>query len=183
MDVTRCKWAHDVVNHHYHDNEWCKPNFDDKYHFEMLILEGMQAGLSWATVLRKRDNFKRAFDNFDPLKISKYDQTKVDSLLNDAGIIRNKLKIKSAINNAEKFLQVQKKHGSFSKFIWRYVDNKPIINIWENTDQMPATSEISDKISKDLKKLGFSFVGSTIMYSYMQAVGMVNDHQLDCSFR
>lgn len=177
----RCFWVTDSKLYEaYHDNEWGQPVFDDETLFEFLILETFQAGLSWITILNKRENFRKAFDNFDYKKIANYPESKYESLLLDAGIIRNKLKIKSAITNAQLFLEVQKEFGSFSKFIWGYVDGKPIINNFNTRAEVPATTIISDKISKDLKKRGFKFVGSTVMYAYMQAVGMVNDHTTDC---
>jgi DNA-3-methyladenine glycosylase I len=177
----RCFWVNnDKIYIDYHDKEWGEPVFDDKILFEFLILETFQAGLSWITILKKRENFRTAFDNFDYKKIAKYDEIKYESLLQDAGIIRNKLKVKSAITNAQLFMEVQKKYGSFSKFIWSYVDDKPIVNQFQKREEVPATTDLSDKISKDLKKLGFKFVGSTVMYAYMQAVGMVNDHTTDC---
>jgi DNA-3-methyladenine glycosylase I len=180
----RCPWPGDnQIYIDYHDNEWGRPTHDDQKLFEMLMLEGAQAGLSWITVLKKRENYRKAFDDFDPKKIAEYDDKKVDELLHDEGIIRNRLKINSAIHNAKLFLEIQKEHGSFNKFIWKYVDYKPIINNHKTIDTIPATTEISDQISKDLKKLGFKFVGSTSMYAFMQASGMVNDHLIACSFR
>jgi DNA-3-methyladenine glycosylase I len=164
----------------YHDNEWGQPVYDDETLFEFLVLETFQAGLSWITILNKRENFRKAFNNFDYEKIAKYTESKYLSLLQDAGIIRNKLKIKSAIANAQLFMQVQEEFGSFSKFIWSYVEGKPIINKFHKREEVPATTELSDKISKDLKKRGFKFVGSTVIYAYMQAVGMVNDHTTEC---
>jgi len=166
----------------YHDNEWGRPVHDDNRLFEMLILEGAQAGLSWITVLKKREAYREAFDGFDPAKVALYDDTKVQELLANEGIIRNRLKINAAIINAKLFLEIQKQHGSFDKFIWGYVDYTPIIGRWEKFEEMPITTPISDKISKDLKKIGFKFVGSTIIYSFMQAVGMVNDHLNSCCF-
>jgi DNA-3-methyladenine glycosylase I len=177
----RCFWVTDSkLYKNYHDNEWGTPVYDDKTLFEFLILETFQAGLSWITILNKRENFRNAFDNFDYKKIALYPESKYDSLLQDAGIIRNKLKIRSAITNAHLFMEVQKEFGSFSKFIWSYVNDKPIINKFEKRADVPATTILSDRISKDLKKRGFKFVGSTVMYAYMQAVGMVNDHTTDC---
>ena len=177
----RCFWVHDSPLYiEYHDNEWGEPVFDDKTLFEFLILETFQAGLSWITILNKRENFRTAFDNFDYKKIAKYPESKYDSLLQDAGIIRNKLKIRSAITNAQLFIEVQKEFGSFSKFIWSYVAKKPIVNTFHKREDVPATTTLSDTISKDLKKRGFKFVGSTVMYAYMQAVGLVNDHTTDC---
>ncbi len=164
----------------YHDNEWGEPVYDDETLFEFLVLETFQAGLSWITILNKRENFRIAFDHFDYKKISEYSEDKYDSLLLDAGIIRNKLKIKSAITNAQLFMEVQKEFGSFSKFIWAYVNGKPIVNHLKTRAEVPATTPLSDKISKDLKKRGFKFVGSTVIYAYLQAVGMVNDHTIDC---
>ncbi|MDP5105968.1 MAG: DNA-3-methyladenine glycosylase I [Polaribacter sp.] len=177
----RCFWVTDSkLYQEYHDNEWGKPVFDDATLFEFLILETFQAGLSWITILNKRENFRKAFDNFDYKKIAKYPEEKCESLLLDAGIIRNKLKIKGAITNAQLFLEIQQEFGSFSTFIWSYVDHKPIINKFKERKEVPATTSLSDKLSKDLKKRGFKFVGSTVMYAYMQAVGMVNDHTTDC---
>jgi len=164
----------------YHDNEWGRPVHDDCKLFEFLILEGAQAGLSWETVLKKREAYREAFDGFDPRKVALYDDKKIQELLANSGIIRNHLKINSAITNAKLFLDIQKQYGSFDRFIWAYVDYKPIINSWESFDNMPATTPISDRISKDLKKMGFKFVGSTIIYSFMQAAGMVNDHLTKC---
>lgn len=179
-EVQRCGWATTPLYEQYHDNEWGRPVHDDKKLFEMLILEGMQAGLSWITVLNKREAFREAFDHFDVVKISKYGEDKVEELMQNEKIIRNRLKIKSATTNAKLFLEVQKEYGSFDKFIWSYVDNKPIKNHLTDLSEIPATTELSDKISKDLKKLGFKFVGSTIIYAYIQAIGMVNDHIKDC---
>tara|TARA_B100000795_G_scaffold111226_1_gene82100 strand:+ start:2503 stop:3060 length:558 start_codon:yes stop_codon:yes gene_type:complete len=177
----RCFWVTDSKLYiDYHDNEWGQPVFDDETLFEFLILETFQAGLSWITILNKRDNFRKAFDQFDYKKISKYSESKYQSLLQDAGIVRNKLKIRSAISNAQLFMEVQKEFGSFSKFIWSYMNDKPIINQFEKRADVPATTTLSDKISKDLKKRGFKFVGSTVIYAYMQATGMVNDHTVDC---
>ena len=181
MEKVRCKWAGtDPLYVTYHDTEWGVPLYDDARLFEFLILETMQAGLSWITVLRKRENFRKAFDNFDYKKIAKYDDKKYESLLLDAGIIRNKLKIKATISNAVAFMEVQKEFGSFSKYIWGFVEGKSIKNNWESSQQVPANTELSDKISKDLKKRGFKFVGSTVVYAHMQATGMVNDHSIDC---
>lgn len=177
----RCPWSGDSqIYIDYHDNEWGRPVHNDRKLFEMLILEGAQAGLSWITVLKKRENYRQAFDGFDPNKVAIYDEKKVQELLANEGIIRNRLKISSAIGNAKAFLEIVKKHGSFDKFIWEYVNNSPIINHFEKIEDLPATSPISDKISKDLKKLGCNFVGSTIIYSFMQACGLVNDHLTSC---
>ena len=164
----------------YHDNEWGRPVHDDNKLFEMLILEGAQAGLSWETVLKKRAAYREAFDRFDPKKVALYDEVKKQELLTNAGIIRNRLKINAAIINAKLFLEIQNQYGSFDKFIWGYVDYAPVIGHWERPEDMPVTTPLSDRISKDLKKLGFKFVGSTIIYSFMQAVGMVNDHLTNC---
>ena len=164
----------------YHDNEWGRPVHDDIKLFEMLILEGAQAGLSWETVLKKREAYREAFDGFDPYKVALYDEVKIAELMANAGIIRNRLKINAAIINAKLFLDIIEKHMSFDEFIWSYVDNRPIVGHWESFDDMPLTTPISDRISKDLKKMGFKFVGSTIIYSFMQAVGMVNDHLKPC---
>ena len=181
MNKTRCDWCgDDPLYMSYHDHEWGVPVFEDKLLFEFLILETFQAGLSWITILRKRENFRLAFDDFDYLKIAQYDEVKYDELLMNAGIIRNKLKIKSAISNAKLFIQIQKEHGSFSNYFWSFTDNKSIQNEWDQMNQVPATTGLSDFISKELKKRGFKFVGSTVIYAYMQAVGMVNDHVSSC---
>ena len=164
----------------YHDNEWGRPVHDDRKLFEMLILEGAQAGLSWETVLKKREAYREAFDGFDLEKVALYDDAKKAALLTNPGIIRNRLKINAAVVNAKLFLDIIEKQGSFDKFIWAYVGHKPIVGHWESFEKMPLTTPISDKISKDLKKMGFKFVGSTIIYSFMQAVGMVNDHLTKC---
>ena len=178
--IERCEWASSPLEIKYHDEEWCVPRYDDKILFEFLILEGMQAGLSWAIILKKRENMREAFSNFDVIEVSKYDEDYKQKLLENAGIIRNRLKINALVNNAIKFIEVQKEYGSFSNYIWKFVDNKPIQNNWKLMSEMPASTELSDKISKDLKKIGFKFVGSTICYSLMQAVGMVNDHIITC---
>jgi len=177
----RCGWCvGDPLYEAYHDEEWGKPIFDDDTLFEFLILETFQAGLSWITVLRKRENFRIAFDNFDYKKIATYDQKKIDSLLQDAGIIRNKLKVNATITNAQAFMKIQDEFGSFSKYIWGFVDNNPIKNSWKSLKEVPANTPLSDTISKDLKKRGFKFVGSTVIYAHMQATGMVNDHEVEC---
>jgi len=176
----RCFGNDDPLYAGYHDNEWGRPVHDDRKLFEMLILEGAQAGLSWITILKKREAYRKALDNFDVAKIALYGDAKVEELMADEGIIRNRLKIQAAIINAKLFLELVKKYGSFDKFIWAYVDYKPIVGGWKTFSEMPLTTAISDKISKDLKKLGFKFVGSTIIYSFMQAVGMVNDHLKQC---
>jgi len=164
----------------YHDEEWGVPLHDDQEIFEFLVLEGMQAGLSWSTVLRKRENFRKAFHGFDPVKIARYGKRDVDRLLSNEGIIRNRLKIQAVINNAQRFLEVQKAFGTFDAYIWRFVGGKPIQNRFRSLSELPATSPESDALSKDLKARGFTFVGSTIMYAHMQATGMVNDHTVDC---
>jgi len=177
----RCFWVTDSeLYKKYHDEEWGTPVFDDRTLFEFLVLETFQAGLSWITILNKRENFRKAFDDFDYKKIANYQEIKYQSLLQNTGIIRNKLKIKSAITNAQLFMDVQKEFGSFSKYMWAYVNDTPIVNTFQNKEEVPATTALSDKISKDLKKRGFKFVGSTVIYAYMQAVGMVNDHTTDC---
>ncbi len=177
----RCEWCGtDPLYVKYHDEEWGVPVHDDKKHFEMIILDGAQAGLSWLTVLRKRENYRKAFSDFDPAKVARYTEKKIEKLLNNPGIIRNKLKINSAITNARAFLKVQEEFGSFDKYIWQFVNYKPIINKWKSIDELPATSKESDAMSKDMKKRGFKFVGSTICYAYMQAAGMVNDHIVSC---
>ena len=179
--LKRCTWCgDDPLYIKYHDEEWGIPAHDDQKLFEMLILEGAQAGLSWITVLKKRENYRKAFNNFDAVKISKYSEKKVEKLLENAGIIRNRLKINSTIGNAKAFLNVQKEFGSFDKYIWQFVDHKPIINKFKSMKDLPSKTEISDIMSKDLKKRGFKFVGSTICYAFMQATGMVNDHTTDC---
>ncbi len=181
MDKSRCHWCgDDALYMKYHDHEWGVPVFDDKLLFEFLVLETFQAGLSWITILRKRENFRQAFDNFDYRKIANYDESKYDELLLNAGIIRNKLKIKSAIINAQLFMLIQKEEGSFSNYLWNFANGKPIQNNWQQMNNVPATTELSDTISKALKKKGFKFVGSTVIYAYMQAIGMVNDHMKTC---
>lgn len=181
MEKHRCGWClGDSLYEAYHDEEWGVPVKDDHTLFEFLVLETFQAGLSWITVLRKRENFRKAFDNFDFKTIAKYQQAKIDALLLDAGIIRNKLKVHATISNAIAFMQVQEEFGSFSTYIWNYVNHKPIKNKWENYKDCPATTPLSDQISKDLKKRGFKFVGSTVIYAFMQATGMVNDHEISC---
>ena len=177
----RCAWCEkDDLYRDYHDNEWGKPVYDDDKLFEFLILETFQAGLSWYTILKKRENFRRAFDNFDYKKVAQYDEEKVQELLQDAGIIRNQLKIRGTISNAIAFMEVQKEFGSFSKYIWNFTDGKPIENNRKSLREVPSTTPLSDSISKDLKKRGFKFVGSTVVYAHMQATGMVNDHLVDC---
>lgn len=180
----RCAWCEkDDLYRNYHDNEWGKPVYDDATIFEFLILETFQAGLSWYTVLAKRENFRKAFDNFNLKKIANYSEDKMAELAEDAGIIRNKLKIKATVTNAQAFIKVQEEFGTFSKYIWGFVDGKPIDNQPKTLSEVKATTPISDALSKDLKKRGFKFVGSTVMYAHMQATGMVNDHVMDCFTR
>ena len=177
----RCAWAeNDPLMQKYHDEEWGTPVHEDSKHFEFLILEGAQAGLSWATILKRRNGYKKAFANFNPKKVSEFTQKDVDRLLKDVGIIRNKLKIEPVVNNAKRFLEVQKEFGSFSKYIWGFVNTKPVVNIIKSVKDYKAISKESDELSKDLKKRGFKFVGSTIMYAHMQATGLVNDHMVGC---
>ena len=176
----RCKWAKDEPNITYHDEEWGRPQHDDKKLFEFLILEGAQAGLSWTTILKRRDGYRMAFSDFNAKKVSKYTQKHVQKLLKDESIIRNKLKINSAINNAKQFLKIQDEFGSFDKYLWGFVNHKPIKNNFDKLSDIPALTKISEKLSDDLKKRGFNFVGPTICYALMQAIGMVNDHTIDC---
>ena len=181
MEITRCAWCEkDDLYRNYHDEEWGKPIYDDETIFEFLILESFQAGLSWYTILSKRENFRAAFDDFDYQKIAQYSDEKVEELIQNAGIIRNRLKILATINNAQKFMEVQKEFSSFSKYIWGFVNHQPIINRPKTLKEVPATTEISDALAKDLKKRGFKFMGSTVLYAHMQATGMVNDHVEDC---
>jgi DNA-3-methyladenine glycosylase I len=178
---TRCAWCEkDDLYRKYHDEEWGVPVYDDQKLFEFLILETFQAGLSWHTILRKRENFRQAFDDFEYKKVAQYTEEKIQELLQDTGIIRNKLKIRSAVSNAIAFLKVQEEFGSFNTYIWKFADGKPIINNPKTLKDVPATTPLSDAISKDLKKRGFKFVGSTVVYAHMQATGMVNDHVEDC---
>jgi DNA-3-methyladenine glycosylase I len=178
--MNRCQWAKDEPNITYHDEEWGKPQHDDQKLFEFLILEGAQAGLSWVTVLKRRDGYKKAFSDFDALQVSKYTQKRVQKLLKDESIIRNKLKINSAINNAKQFLKIQKEFDSFDNYLWEFVNYKPIKNKFKKLSNIPTSTKISEKLSQDLKKRGFNFVGPTICYALMQAVGMVNDHTSEC---
>ncbi|MBR9845096.1 MAG: DNA-3-methyladenine glycosylase I [Algicola sp.] len=181
MKTHKCGWClGDDLYEAYHDKEWGVPVRDDDTLFEFLILETFQAGLSWITVLKKRENFRKAFDNFDYKKIATYNQNKIDSLLQNEGIIRNKLKVKATITNAQAFMTIQKEFGSFSKYIWDFVDGKPVKNALQHYKDAPANTALSDAISKDLKKRGFKFVGSTVIYAHMQATGMVNDHEVNC---
>ena len=181
-EVTRCKWAEGVSLDYirYHDEEWGVPVFDDRVQFEFLILEGAQAGLSWSTILNKRDGYRKAFADFDPQKVARFTDKRVEKLLQDPGIVRNRLKVQSAVTNAKAFLAVQKEFGSFSDFIWDFVGGEPIQNQFKRDRDIPATSPESDALSKELKKRGFKFVGSTIVYAHMQATGLVNDHVVGC---
>ena len=176
----RCPWASNPLSIRYHDEEWGLPVHRDAALFEFLILEGAQAGLSWNTILNKRENYRTAFHHFDPRKIAGYDRRKIQSLLNDAGLIRNRLKMASAVENAKAFLKVQQEFGSFDTYVWQFAGGRPIVNSWRSPKQVPARTPESDALSKDLKKRGFSFVGTTICYAFMQAVGMVNDHLTEC---
>jgi DNA-3-methyladenine glycosylase I len=181
MDKIRCSWCgNDPLYVEYHDTEWGVPIYNDDRLFEFLILETFQAGLSWITILRKRENFRKAFDNFNYKKIANYNQLKIEELLNNEGIVRNKLKIYATVSNAIAFIKIQEEFGSFSNYIWNFTEGKPIVNNWAETTQLPAKTELSDEISKDLKKRGFKFVGSTVVYAHMQATGMVNDHIVNC---
>lgn len=182
--VARCAWAGSKPRMiRYHDREWGKPVHDDRRFFEMLILEGAQAGLTWDTILRKRAGYRKAFDRFDPRKVAGFTAARKRQLLKDSGIIRNRLKIDAAVTNARAFLEVQKEFGSFDRYVWRFMGGKPLVNHWRRLSDIPATSPESDALSKDLKQRGFRFVGSTIIYAFMQAVGMVNDHTVGCGFR
>lgn len=179
--MKRCDWCgNDPLYVKYHDEEWGVPVHDDKIHFEFLVLESAQAGLSWITVLKKRENYRKAYDGFDPIKVAEYDEQKVEDLLSNPGIIRNRKKIEASINNAKCFLEIQKEYGSFDKYIWGFVDNKPLKNSWQDISEVPATSELSDIVSKDLKKRGFKFLGSTTIYAHLQATGLIDDHLVDC---
>lgn len=179
-NMKRCMWASEEPNITYHDKEWGRPQHNDQKLFEFLVLEGAQAGLSWVTILKRREGYKKAFSNFDASKVSKYSPKHVSKLLQDESIIRNKLKINSAINNAKQFLKVQEEFGSFDKYLWSFVNGKPLKNKFKKYSDLPASSKISEKLSKDLKKRGFTFVGPTICYALMQAIGMVNDHTSEC---
>jgi DNA-3-methyladenine glycosylase I len=179
--MKRCAWCgNDELYIRYHDEEWGVPVHNDLKHFEFLVLECAQAGLSWITILKKRENFRKAFDNFDPKMVSKYDDKKLAELMNNPGIIRNRRKIEASINNAKRFLDIQAEFGSFNNYIWSFVDNKPVVNEWNSISEIPAKTELSDIISKDLKERGFKFVGSTTIYAHIQAIGLVNDHIKSC---
>jgi DNA-3-methyladenine glycosylase I len=179
--MIRCAWpGENLLMIDYHDREWGVPTHDDRRHFEFLVLEAAQAGLSWAIVLNKRDGYRRAFSQFDPEKVARFDKRKIDRLTLDPGIVRNRLKITAAVNNARQFLEVQQKFGSFDRYCWQFVGGRPRVNRWKSMREIPATTPESDAFSKDLKQRGFSFVGSTVIYAHMQAVGMVNDHVISC---
>ncbi len=179
--VTRCEWAgSDPLYRSYHDEDWGVPLHDDQMLFEFLILEGAQAGLSWITILKKRENYRAAFDNFDPKLVAVYDEDKIKELLNNSGIVRNKLKVRSAVSNAQLFLGIQKEFGSFDAYIWEFIGGQPKINSWKNMAELPAITDEAETMSKELIKRGFKFIGPTICYAFMQAVGMVNDHTVDC---
>jgi DNA-3-methyladenine glycosylase I len=182
MQPKRCSWVNvdDTLMREYHDREWGVPTHDDQTHFEFLVLEAAQAGLSWSIVLKKRDGYRRAFSQFDPAKVARYSAARIDKLTAEPGIIRNRLKIAAAVKNARAFLAVQKEYGSFDAYCWQFVDGRPRQNRWKSLRQIPATTAESDAFSRDLKRRGFSFVGSTVIYAHMQAVGMVNDHLIDC---
>src|SRR3984957_368188 len=179
-DIQRCAWARDELSIAYHDAEWGAPLHDDRRLFELLILEGAQAGLSWITILKKRAAYRAAFDRFDARKVARYDEARIARLLADEGIVRNRLKIRAAVQNAQSFLAVQKEFGTFDGYIWQFVGGQPLVNRWRRTDLLPSRTEHSDAMSKDLAKRGFKFVGSTICYAFMQATGMVNDHLVSC---
>jgi DNA-3-methyladenine glycosylase I len=177
----RCAWCLKFEQYiEYHDKEWGVPVHDDRTHFEFLILEGAQAGLSWSTILKKRDGYKKAFADFDPIKVARFSEAKLEKILLDPGIVRNRLKVFAAVNNAKRFLEVQKEFGSFDQYIWSFVKGKPIVNKWKSLKQIPPTTKESDALSKDLIKRGFKFVGSTVIYAHMQACGLINDHLVDC---
>jgi DNA-3-methyladenine glycosylase I len=179
--MKRCEWGTgSEIYINYHDTEWGVPVFDDQKHFEFLVLESAQAGLSWITILKKRENYRKAYDNFDPKKVARYNEAKKSKLLADAGIIRNRLKIEASITNAQKFLEIQKEFGSFSNYIWGFTHGKPVTGKWKKMEEIPAKTELSDKISLDMKKRGFKFLGSIIMYSHLQATGIINDHIMGC---
>lgn len=179
--MNRCSWCEkEDIYIEYHDKEWGVPIYDDRKHFEFIVLESAQAGLSWLTILKRRENYRMAYDDFDPEKVARYDEKKLDELVKNAGIIRNRMKIAASINNAQRFLEIQQEFGSFSNYIWGFVNNKPVINEFASISEVPATTELSDTISKDLKKRGFKFMGSTIVYAHLQAVGIINDHITSC---
>jgi len=179
--MKKCEWCTgSELYMEYHDTEWGVPVFDDRKHFEFLVLESAQAGLSWITILKKRENYRKAYDNFDPKKVARYTEAKKAKLMADAGIVRNRLKIEASISNAQKFLEIQKEYGSFSNYIWSFTNGKPVTGKWKKIEEIPARTELSDSVSSDLKKRGFKFLGSVIMYSHLQATGIINDHLTDC---
>ena len=179
--MKRCEWCTgSELYMEYHDTEWGVPVFDDRKHFEFLVLESAQAGLSWITILKKRENYRKAYDNFDPKKVARYTEAKKAKLMADAGIVRNRLKIEASISNAQKFLEIQKEYGSFSNYIWSFTNGKPVTGKWKKIEEIPARTELSDSVSSDLKKRGFKFLGSVIMYSHLQATGIINDHLTGC---
>lgn len=179
--MLRCQWvSEDPLYIAYHDEEWGEPVFDEKTLFEFLVLESAQAGLSWITILRKRENYREAYDSFDPHKVKEYDNDKIFELMSNEGIVRNRRKIEASINNAKRFIEVQEEFGSFKSYIWRFVDGKPLVGTWNTLEEVPVSTPLSDKITKDMKKRGFKFIGTTIIYSYLQAVGIINDHTTDC---
>lgn len=178
--LVRCPWATNPLSIAYHDKEWCVPNHKDAVHFEFLLLEGAQAGLSWETILRKRDRYRVVFADFDPERVARFTPARIERALQDPGIIRNRLKVAGAVQNARAFLNVRDEFGSFDAYVWRFVNGKPVRGGWKTMSQLPATTAVSDALSKDLRKRGFTFVGSTICYSFMQAVGLVNDHLVTC---
>ena len=179
--MNRCEWCTGTELYtKYHDTEWGVPVYDDQKHFEFLSLESAQAGLSWLTILNKRENYRKAYDNFDPKKVARYTEAKEEKLMANAGIVRNRLKIKASISNAKNFLEIQKEFGSFSDYLWGFVNGKPIVGKWKSLEELPAETELSDKIAKDLKKRGFKFLGSVIIYSHLQATGIINDHIISC---
>ena len=181
MEKKRCPWpATDPLYIDYHDHEWGVPVHNERKHFEFLVLETMQAGLSWYIILKKRENFRKAFDGFNPKRVAKYNERKIQSLLKDSGIVRNQLKIRAAVHNAKCFLEVQKEFGSFDAYLWRFVNGKPVMNSWTRLSQLPPSTALSDRVSKDLKSRGFKFTGTTVVYAHLQAVGVVNDHLVDC---
>jgi len=179
--MERCPWAgDDPLYVRYHDEDWGVPVHEDRVHFEFLVLESAQAGLSWITILRRRESYRRLYDQFDPRIVAEYGEEKVEALLGDTGIIRNRMKVESSINNAQRFLEVQEAFGSFDRYLWDFVGGKPLMNRWSEMSQIPASTELSDRVSKDLKKRGFRFIGTTIIYAHLQAVGLVNDHLTSC---
>ncbi|MDD4569258.1 MAG: DNA-3-methyladenine glycosylase I [Tepidanaerobacteraceae bacterium] len=179
--MKRCSWCeNDELYTKYHDEEWGVPVFNDRKQFEFLVLESAQAGLSWLTILRKRENYRKAYDNFNPITVAKFDDIKIEELMKYEGIIRNERKIRASVNNAQRFIEIQKEFGSFNKYIWKFVDYKPIVNAWKNESDIPAKTKLSEMISKDLKTRGFEFIGPVIIYSHLQATGLVNDHIIDC---